>query len=275
MDTVLSNGLCTFKYKLTSASQFTEITTTNGQITLNNLIPGEEYQFELNHEDDLEHSFGQSESLYTFAKRPGDKQAFEQESYEDLMLSFVLQSTDTLIYLSKMMDQGDFMTMNAHAINYIGNTNGIRKFTDPNTPIWIDTTYNDAVCPTNAQLAELDSAIAALKNVENCYLELPIIMGGQEPAGPHIKMQFSANNPSPGSNTYTYNPTTFENIQGLVLYPLTPIADAIQQELFESLGFKDLGGSPPFTISTPQGPELSHTGDKMLNLYFTFQPGTQ
>jgi hypothetical protein len=271
-DTTLINGTSTLHHKKNGLSSYSTLTSANGTITVT-MDPGSTYEIYGSHSGDIESFYGVA-SFYTFLKRPGQLEAFEQRAVDDQSSPVIIQTNDTIFVYNLMNDFPLTNMMSYASYTSMGNT-GTRKFStaDANATAWWDVALGDSITAT--QQLWFDELKADLTSIPHCYLTMPFEESSTEPTTPHLWMQKKLGNPSPGVNSTIYNPQTHEITEARARWPPGMTEGTFKIEVTQALhNLNDVGGVDPAVLN-PGTYTLNTTGRKILSVLYLAQAKTK
>jgi len=274
-DTLFSSGTSTLYYRKAGWTQDSTLTSTTGYVTIK-MIVGETYDIQGAHTEDFE-TFYSIDPFYTFLKRTGDLEAFEQSANDDYDLSMTVLPGEDSIFLYKLHKDFPYIDMVNYASKLNGSNQGIRKFSTADTaaPFWVDTS-DGGLGLTSEQEEWYDDIVADLATVPHAYISLPLEEDDTQPSVPHVRVFIHPDNPTTPGNYTTFNENHEIQLAGSIYNTYFSEYD-LKIEFFESLGdLNDIGGSsPPILGYASENRDLNSLGRNIFALLFLAQPKTK
>jgi hypothetical protein len=271
LDTDLTSGTSTLRYKKSGDASYTTVTSTNGTFTIE-MDKNVAYEIDGSHSGDIETAYS-APSVYVALKRPGDMEAFEQRAVDDTSSPATFTGATETVYVYKLMNGFPLWHMQEYASKLSGVNIGTRKFSTNNSsaPLWIDGNYTSLTTQQTEWLNELKNELSGLPHV---YLSLPIQQSTTTPGLPYTRIAVDASFPSPGTNSTNYNSTTHHITKGEAKYPLSFSENTFKIEILQAIGdLNDVGGSNPEILDVNQN--LNSTGQQVFSVLYLFKPKTK
>ena len=214
---------------------------------------------------------------YTFLRRPGDTENFEQRDHDDTSSVVMFNTLDDTVYAYKIMDDVPLYDV---SLIIVGDPQGTVRFgaDDLNAPAWWDLNH---IAPDSTRSAWTHQLIDSLNVIPHMdKLNLQYIESTELPSVPYLRIAIDPSYPGMGTNSTVYENDTNEIIVANARYPPSlSNKHTFYIEIVQAIGnLQDIGGQDPSIIHPNQeGTELiiNDLGKKCLSLLYFIQPMTK